>query len=91
VSCERGAPTTLFLDFFAEFFFPTFWSKIEENLLFIVSFVTYDRVPYNRGLGGILLFCLKFLVGVGSSSQNPVEILSIWLSHYNKETVKYLE
>jgi len=30
--------------------FAQFFPKIEENLLFVVGFLTYDCVPYNRSL-----------------------------------------
>jgi len=42
-------PKHLFLKFFPYFFFLKNISKIEENLLFILNFVTYDHVPYNHG------------------------------------------
>jgi len=75
--CKRGAgslwavsvefvstepPKHYFLIFLQKNFLHNFFPKIEENLLFIVSFWTYDCKPYDRGLGEIFIFVAKILI-----------------------------
>jgi len=61
-ACERRASKTFFFNFFPKKFSHNFFRKIEENLLFIVSFWTYDHVPYNRGLCEIFIFVSKIVI-----------------------------
>jgi len=58
--CEHGAPQNFIFEF--SNFFPIFLPKIEENLLFKVSFVTYDCVSYNRGLCGIFFVVAEIFI-----------------------------
>jgi len=59
-ACERASLKNIFFQLFSQKIkWGNFFPKNVEGLLFIVSFLIHDRLPYNCGLGEISIFGIE--------------------------------